>query len=258
MKRWWLHLIIFCLLLAAVLVLASGYKDFVIDRNGIVTKWTGKGPDVRIPAYVKGIAPGVFASDDPDAPVCLLEKISFSKGFEEIPDKAFYGCAKLKTVELPEGLKKIGENAFQDCVSLETIVIPDSVTKVGSGAFQGCTALGGVTFSAGVSEISDHLFYGCTSLKYFDIPEGVESIGASAFESSGIGDIHFPISVGAIGDLAFHNCPALLRVVLRRTGYQISDTAFDHTTRFSLPVWYPVVIWAHDHGYSYTVYEWSW
>ena len=46
---------------------------------------------------------------------------------ETIPENAFSGLTKLKTVVLPETIKAIGKNAFKGCKSLESINLPENV-----------------------------------------------------------------------------------------------------------------------------------
>lgn len=85
--------------------------DFEI-KNGVLVKYTGTDTDIVVPPEVK-----------------------------EIGDKAFSGCAHLKTVILPPNLQKIGADAFLHCANLENLEIPASVKSVGAFAFVGCEHL---------------------------------------------------------------------------------------------------------------------
>ena len=90
-----------------------------------------------------------------------LETINFvlPTKMEEIEDKVFKDCKKLKNIILPNTLKIIGESAFENCESLEHLKIPKAVKKIGVNAFAGCT-----------------------SLKEFVIPKTVKDIGHNAFK----------------------------------------------------------------------------
>ncbi len=99
----------------------------------------------------------------------------------EIEVRAFSNSDNLLTVVLPEGIKKIGEGAFESCIYLSKINFPTSLETIGKAAFRTCWALKGEDGT-------------------LVIPDGVTSIGASAFGSTDITQIHIPSSVLAIGD----------------------------------------------------------
>ena len=57
-----------------------------------------------------------------------------------IPENAFSGMNKLKTVVLPDTVKSIGKNAFKGCKSLESINLPENV-KCDKKTFKDCKKL---------------------------------------------------------------------------------------------------------------------
>lgn len=59
---------------------------------------------------------------------------------ETIPENAFSGMTKLKSVALPETVKSIGKNAFKGCKSLESINLPENV-KCDKKTFKDCKNL---------------------------------------------------------------------------------------------------------------------
>ena len=59
---------------------------------------------------------------------------------ETIPENAFSGMTKLKSVVLPETVKSIGKNAFKGCKSLESINLPENV-KCDKKTFKDCKNL---------------------------------------------------------------------------------------------------------------------
>lgn len=85
-------------------------SDFVI-KNGVLTKYVGKGGDVVVP-----------------------------DGVTAIGEKAFF-CDNLMGVTIPDSVTEIGDEAFTDCTNLQEVVIPSSVKTIGSWAFAGCENL---------------------------------------------------------------------------------------------------------------------
>lgn len=59
---------------------------------------------------------------------------------DDIPDNAFSGMNKLKSVVLPDTIKSIGKNVFKGCKSLEEINLPDGIA-FDSKTFKDCTKL---------------------------------------------------------------------------------------------------------------------
>lgn len=115
---------------------------------------------------------------------------------------------------------EIAENAFKDTKRLASLTLPDSLVKIGPSAFEGCWVKDIVFGSAGnLKEIGNKAFYHCSvtqkeaSPNQLIIPEGVETIGASAFASpntwanqGGPADMYvltLPSTLVFIGDNAF-------------------------------------------------------
>ena len=109
-------------------------QDFVIG-NGVLTKYTGPGGDVTIPA-----------------------------GVTKIGGSAFKGCTGLTSVTIPAGVTEIGGYAFKDCTGLTSVTIPEGITKIGGGALYHCMGLTSVTIPESVKEIGDSVFMNCPRL----------------------------------------------------------------------------------------------
>ena len=138
----------------------------------------------------------------------VLTQINLSN-IQHIGNKAFYGCASLRTVIIPESVTFIGNEAFSDCKSLQSITIPDSVTSIDDRAFSGCESLQSVTIPDSVTSIGDCAFWGCKSLQSVTIPDSVTSIGDCAFcGCSSLQSVTIPESVTIIKGNPFSNCPA--------------------------------------------------
>lgn len=138
-----------------------------------------------------------------------ITNVIVENGVTSIANYAFYGCYKLKTIEIKAEIEKIGEGAFNDCKKLESIIIPESVT-----------------------DIRNYTFYGCISLKKVVLPKTLGSIGISAFDGcSNLIDITMPETLGRIEIFAFHNCSSLEQISLPEEVTNIGYDAFSDCTK---------------------------
>ena len=170
-----------------------------------------------VPKYIKTIGENAFCT-------CKdLKAVFFQEGLEVIEESAFNGCTELKEIVLPQSLKLLGNKAFQDCNNLQEVIIPDQLTDLAGNPFTGCGMLtrlvisashptmemrGGVLFHKERNELLC-----CPQVKtmaeydgVYDVPEGTEIIGVSAFEGSQLRKINIPETVTTIRDLAFSYC----------------------------------------------------
>lgn len=70
-----------------------------------------------------------------------IESISFEKSLiTNIPNEAFLGCSKLKTVNLSGKIHSIGAKAFYSC-PIEKLTIPSNIETIGLDAFSGVKEL---------------------------------------------------------------------------------------------------------------------
>jgi hypothetical protein len=141
-----------------------------------------------------------------------------------IGNYAFDGSS-VTNVTIPETVTSIGDGAFDACTKLTNVTIPKSVTSMGNSPFEACFGLTGITVEAGnpvFSSVNGVLFgQGLTTLiQYpyslggsYTIPEGVTSIGESAFQwCSAVTNVTVPASVSSIGTYAFYGCSMLASV----------------------------------------------
>lgn len=127
------------------------------------------------------------------------------EGVTSIAAFAFYGCKKLKNIEIPNTVRTIGRDAFkstkwlktfkQDFVIVngilikyagkeETVTIPEGVTCIAGGAFKGNKTLQKVVIPDGVTSIMDSAFDGCKLLSVIHFPESLETVAGDAFEKT--------------------------------------------------------------------------
>lgn len=111
-----------------------------------------------------------------------IEEVVLNEGLEEIGDRAFERCEKLRKINLPKSLKKIGEAAFEGCYELRgVIVIPDGVTYIPKYAFQCCYKIEGVDCGKSVTKIDYNAFSSCYKLNSVIIRENIKEIGDLVF-----------------------------------------------------------------------------
>ena len=199
-----------------------------------------------------------------------LKEYTVRKGTRVICDYAFGDCNSLTSLTLPSSLQSIGGGAFEGCSSLTSLTFPSSLQSIGDGAFWGCSSLTSLTLPSSLQSIEGGAFTGCTSLRsvicnqfykvigqmllssdgtqviaYWGknsevtIPEGVQSIGNSAFyDCNSLTSLTLPSSLQSIGDWAFGWCSSLTSLTLPSSLQSIGDWAFEHCnslTSLTLP-----------------------
>jgi hypothetical protein len=148
-------------------------------NRGVITKYSGSGGNVAIPATLWGepvntIGEGAFRSAG-------LTGVTIPNSVTSIGDDAFFG-ASLTSVTIPGSVTSIGDSAFLGA-SLTSVTIQDGVTSIGDSAFSRCRSLRNITILGSVTRIGDEAFLG-TSLTNVTIPDSVTSIGKNAFSSN--------------------------------------------------------------------------
>ncbi len=134
----------------------------------------------------------------------------------------------------------IGEDAFYDYEVLKTVSIPSTLTSISSNAFAGATSLLEINVSEGNEQYKtiDGSLYttdGRTLLRYtggslqtsFEVPYGVETIGAHAFRGAkNLSEVIIPDSTGLIGEYAFYDCDKITHITIPSSIYLIDMYAF--------------------------------
>lgn len=232
---------------------------------------------IAIPPNVGVIGSGAFYKCTGVTSVSILENVT------SIGASAFMGCSGLANIEIPDGVSSLGMLAFGDCTGLVSAHIPSSVTSMGyytggggyrpGGVFDGCSNLENVTIERGAdigtlafynckklasvvytgtstpenpSKIGDSAFSGCSSLTSINLPEGLTSVGASAFYGSAFTSLTIPSSLISWGQSAFAESKNLSTVTFELglesiggysysgiTGYVFSGCS--KLTNFSIP-----------------------
>ena len=219
---------------------------------------------LTLPSSLQSIGGGAFGG-------CVsLTSLTLPSSLQSIGDRAFLGCTSLSSLTLPSSLQSIGNGAFWNCSSLTSLTLPSSLQSIGNGAFSCCNSLTSLTLPSSLQSIEGGAFTGCTSLrsvicnKFYKvigqmllsadgtqviaywgensevtIPEGVQSIGNSAFSScKSLSSLTLPSSLQSIGDNAFGGCYSLTSLTLPSSLQSIGDYAFydcNSLTSLTLP-----------------------
>ncbi|MCR5507881.1 MAG: leucine-rich repeat protein [Lachnospiraceae bacterium] len=163
---------------------------------------------ITIPDSVTQIGKGAFYG-------LPITKITFPAGITVIPETVCFDCDSLQSVTFKGAVTEIERQAFANCDTLPSISIPQSVNKLGFEAFGACENLTGeIVIPEGVTEIPDELFR-ATKITKISFPDGVTSIGRSAFEEcKQLEEVRFPAELKTIGYNAFRECYKLDNVAL--------------------------------------------
>jgi uncharacterized repeat protein (TIGR02543 family) len=152
-------------------------------------------------------------------------------GVTALATKAFFMVPNMTSITLPSTLRSIGVDAFRSSNKLTSINIPAGVTAL-DGAFYGDTALTTITIESDIAgsrlrTIGNETFE-VTKLASINLPQGVESIGSSAFSNiSTLTSITFPPSLTSIGAGAFRATP-ITSITIPANVTSIGDGAFQN------------------------------
>lgn len=188
-----------------------------------------------------------------------LQSVTAVDDLTAIPEKAFWGCDELTSVDLGN-VTTIGVSAFERCAftaidlskvteigdyafyfsKLENVTVP-AATRTGKGAFMNCPDL--VTATVLGDTLDPYMFFYCTSLetltaenittiepfalgycvKLAELPVGkVERIGYGAFRNChALVNVTLPATLKELGKYAFADCGGLTTVTFTDSGVTI-------------------------------------
>ncbi len=147
---------------------------------------------------------------------CLV-RIQIPTYVEEINHNTakFENFPTLKEARWGTHLTRIhAQNAFSNCANLEFISDISHMTQINNAGFNGCPKLNiHINWPAAVTSINTQMFSG-TGLTSITIPEGITSIGQTAFnDCDQLTEVILPNTVTTVGKMAFSNCAKLEKVV---------------------------------------------
>ena len=221
-------------------------RCFIVDKNGVLTKYIGKSDNVRIPDYVTRISAYAFDRCN------NITSVSIPYSVTEIDQPVFSGCLKLTEIEAAcsSTYKSINGNLYS--INEKTLIryaigkseisfaIPDGVTDIARQAFYECENLTNVTIPDSVTSIGDEAFCYCLNLNAINVVtsnKNYKSIDGSLYSKDGKVLIQYargksetsfviPDGVASIGRSAFYCCESLTSVTIPNSVTSIGDGAF--------------------------------
>ena len=137
--------------------------------------------------------------------------------YQSYENYAFSGCENLTSVELPEGLTSLGNQAFNN-TGLTSVRIPTTIkTWYNANPDPNFTVIG-----AGYSRV----FANCKNLISVELPEGLTSLGGTAFMNTGLTSVKIPSTIKQLPMAVFGGCRDLVSVELPEGLTSIDYQAF--------------------------------
>ena len=147
----------------------------------------------------------------------------------EIGDRAFNGCAKLKTVDL-HNVTSLGVKAFYECSALSGEIDLRGLETIPAMAFAYDENITSIRFNNKLRSIGYWAFIKARTTT-IELPDTVESIGSYAFYYSKLkGALQLPDSLKTLGDGAFSGCAGIEAVDIGPNLTNIPASAFDGCT----------------------------
>ena len=159
--------------------------------------------EIELPASITKINDYMFAG------CTSLRKVTAKGTITEIGVEAFNMTSKnANLVEIPDlsQVTTIGERAFNGCAGLKTVDL-HNVTSLGAEAFYNCRALSGEIDLSGLDTIPDKAFAYDANITSVRFNNTLRSIGIWAFIKAGTTTIELPDTVESIGSYAFYLSP---------------------------------------------------
>lgn len=214
----------------------DGFVYYVNNGIAILTGYTGSAADVVVPARLDGyplleIAGRAFYYNN------SITSITFSEGIQIINAEAIWRCPNLKEIHLPSTVNFTGSNE------------PDFQCRVMCGALE-CASVETITVAEGNPYLTVHdgVLYNkeMTILRYypagdprevFEIPEGVLSIGAYAFDSAtNLKEVVMPDTVLRLQMGVFRDCAQLEKITISNSCHFIDQYVFENTALESIHI----------------------
>lgn len=155
----------------------------------------------------------------------------------------------------------IGRWMFDGMISFKKVVLPNTVTIIGGASFRSCDNLEEIIIGDNVKTIEFNAFIYSYKLKDVKIPEGVLSIGTTAFAQCAIETITLPSTLTTIDSGAFGGCPIkeihikAVPTTLKNIGTNVfSDSVYDEAILY-LPKGTKEAYYYSDFGRFKTIVE---
>ncbi|MDO5322408.1 MAG: leucine-rich repeat domain-containing protein, partial [Clostridia bacterium] len=146
---------------------------------------------------------------------------------KSIDAEAFASDYSVYGIVFPEGLERIEDGAFRAASNLAYVKFPSTLKTIANGAFFNAQ-IGQIDWSEGLEEIGAYAFqYGGQDI--LELPSTLRTIGESAFESAWCQEVHLGGSVESVGARAFAGTPLNYVILDAYTLIDLAPDAFAET-----------------------------
>lgn len=137
-----------------------------------------------------------------------LTSITFTNAVTEIATYAFYGCNKLRTLDLTSSsVAVIGDYAFAGCTKITEFNASNTLNYIYSYAFSGCFALQKAGFGDNLLSIGEYAFSKCSQLADVNLGKNLIELCEYAFSGcSSLSDISLPVTLKSFTASTFDGC----------------------------------------------------
>lgn len=197
-------------LVIAIWAVASNHLNAVGDdsdweiEDGVLNSYKGKGGDVTVPAVVKEIAVGAFAShevvdhdggkENPPKENPKINTLDISKTRMSSLKEAVFMNAYIKEIILPKTLENVEGNPIMGVSGLSSVVIASGNKNFSindGGLYKGNvliavlpTVQGKFKVKKGIKKINANAFYGCNGINAVEILDSDLKIDDDAFNNN--------------------------------------------------------------------------
>lgn len=177
---------------------AKGMTEvFSVDEPGTLGRQVKMVQDVLGPAVViSGVTVEGTLNDDDFRALAAMDGLTSidmhnaSIVGDQLPPLAFYGCANLRSLQLPETMRYYGDGALAGCSNLNQLTLPEGDDKdyclMGGVVYSRDrneviavlpTAPDTINIAEGVTVLHDHAFEGCKYVRIVTMPATVTTLG---------------------------------------------------------------------------------
>lgn len=162
--------------------------------------------DIVIPPSVTHIGANAFTA-------CTGGHLTLGGGNSLVIDQWAFSDSTFTGITMLDGVTVIGDSAFRACKNMSgDLVVPETVTSIGQSAFYQNTLSGSLTIGGGTSlTIGQDAFCDCGFKGTINFREGgATDIGFRSFQNCQFtGDLLIPNGVISVGQSAFNNCKSM-------------------------------------------------
>jgi len=131
-------------------------------------------------------------------------------------------CYYLRTVTCNDNMIQCG--SYHNCPNLVSVKLSESAQDV--PRFTSDISLRNVVLPSSLKIVDEYMFSNCKSLTSLSLPEGIVSVGDSAFSDSGLTSLSWPSAVRTVPRYCFYGCSNLESVSIDVPLQQIGTYAF--------------------------------